>query len=1532
MKPLVRLSFVAFAALAAFQPVAAAELSLKPGDHICLVGNALGERMQHQNYWETLLHQRFPRHQLVVRNLCFPGDEPMHRLRSLNFGSPDAHLKHSKASVILFFFGYNESFKGKRGLKKFTADLTRLIKETKQKDYSGKGAPRMVLVSPIAFENTGDPNLPDGKAHNRRLALYAAAMRDVAKATGVGFADVLTPTRQLFENSETRLTLNGAHLNSRGYAALAPILDRALFGKSAAPGKPSPRLRREIDDKNFHWWHRYRAVNGYSIYGKRGSAGFDGNYRNRDVMERERAILDQMCANRDQRIWALAQGKQVAAKVDDSNTLPFLKTVTNVGGKNDPNRRRGKLGSLEYIPAAEQKKYFKLPPGYEIELVASEEQFPQLANPVSLNFDNKGRLWVAVMPSYPQWKPKTKMRDQLLILEDKNGDGKADVCKVFADGLHQPTGFEFGQGGVYVAQQPDILFLKDTDGDDKEDTRIRKLIGLDTADSHHGISAFEWGPGGGLYFQEGTFKQSQIETPYGPRRLGDAGVWRYEPKTERHDVHISFSFANPWGHVFDRWGQNFIADASPGNNYWATPISGHVNHPDKHPGGSRDRHLDFGGPKSRKRYATFIKKRIRPSSGCEIISSRHFPPEVQGNFLVNNVIGELGILQHTIHESGSGFGGKEIPHLLLCSHGNFRPVDLQFGPDGALYIVDWHNALIGHLQHNLRDPSRDHSHGRIWRITYKKRPLIKPPQIAGAPIPRLLDLLKEYEDRTRYRARRELAARKTKDVIPALEKWVANLNSSDAKFEHHLLEALWAYQTQNQVNESLLKRVLNARDHRARAAAVRVLSYWQDRLPERYALLKPRIADSHPRVRLEAVRACSFIHTPESLGVALDALNHPMDSWLDYTLDETVRVLQEELSGRVADPHAHHQHGSHKHGEQQHAAMSGPRPIVFFDKSPKIVEYQLKRLAASQLLQVKRSAENAKFKPVYLAMLSRPGLSRQDRAEAIAALTGFNRSSRVQELLSGIGRLNGANRNEQTVVRQLAELLLNEPAAMLSKHAAAFRNAAGGGSADVRAVALAGLVAGGNADAAWTMAEKTARGRRDFLAGLPLLPSAKMRSALRPRVLDCLRGRQPAAVRRAAIEALAYVPAKPQENFNLVAPFVSSPRLRDAAVSTLSRIPAKYRSTDAARKIVATLVKRAESTPAARRTTPRFLDAMNLADELLAKLPRAESRRFRARLREVVVRVVRINTVHEEMRYDTPYFAVEAGRPVQVVLRNEDLMPHNLVITRPGKLKAVAFAAAAMPAQAGRKGRQYVPDSPDVMHATNLVPSHSQYVLTFTAPKKPGEYPYVCTFPNHWMRMYGVMVVVDDLEAWAAAPKVPADPLGYKRKFVRKWTLDEFGDSLATAVSGHTPKTGMRVFTEATCVQCHKIGNQGRPVGPDLTGVFKRHKGNYKSVLREILDPSHKVDPKYALYNVVTAEGKIISGVITKQNRDSITIVSNPEKPKPQTILRDDIEEMKKSSVSMMPKGILDRFTKEEVLALLAYLKSVESPTSPGGG
>jgi HEAT repeat protein len=215
------------------------------------------------------------------------------------------------------------------------------------------------------------------------------------------------------------------------------------------------------------------------------------------------------------------------------------------------------------------------------------------------------------------------------------------------------------------------------------------------------------------------------------------------------------------------------------------------------------------------------------------------------------------------------------------------------GPDGAIYFTDWHNPIIGHMQHNLRDPSRDKTHGRVYRVVHTGRePNKQPAKIAGEPVEKLLELLKDSEDRVRYRARIELGGRKSAEVIPALSKWVAALDKSDKDYEHHMTEALWLHQNLDVVNEELLKRNLRSPDYHARAAATRVLCYWRDRVAAPLELLRPQVNDENPRVRLEGVRACSFFQDPKAAELALESVNHPQDRFLEYCLDQTMKTLE----------------------------------------------------------------------------------------------------------------------------------------------------------------------------------------------------------------------------------------------------------------------------------------------------------------------------------------------------------------------------------------------------------------------------------------------------------------------------------------------------------------------------------------------------------------------------------------------------------------------------------------------------------------
>ncbi|MEI9892611.1 MAG: c-type cytochrome [Chthoniobacter sp.] len=230
--------------------------------------------------------------------------------------------------------------------------------------------------------------------------------------------------------------------------------------------------------------------------------------------------------------------------------------------------------------------------------------------------------------------------------------------------------------------------------------------------------------------------------------------------------------------------------------------------------------------------------------------------------------------------------------LAAVDNMTFRPTDPQIGADGALYFGDWSAALLGHMQYSQRDPNRDHTHGRIYRLVYKNKPLLTPVTQFGKPVLELLDQLKEYEPRTRYRARRELRDRPTPEVLAAINKWVAKLSPVDKEFDRLLLEALWVEQGHHAVDPRLLEKVLHAKTGEARAGATHVLADEWDRIPNAMELMKAQVTDEFPRTRVEAIRALSFVPTKESAEAVLQAVNLPRDYWIDYTLQMTLGALE----------------------------------------------------------------------------------------------------------------------------------------------------------------------------------------------------------------------------------------------------------------------------------------------------------------------------------------------------------------------------------------------------------------------------------------------------------------------------------------------------------------------------------------------------------------------------------------------------------------------------------------------------------------
>ncbi|MEM9887718.1 MAG: PVC-type heme-binding CxxCH protein [Bacteroidota bacterium] len=852
-----------------------APITIHKGENIIFIGNNLCSRMINYGLLETELHLRYPDSTLYIRNMCdggntagfrphsgqndpwaFEGAKQFQTEFARNSGSegflekPDEWLKRHQADVILAFFGYSESFDGAAGLENFKAELKAFIEHTHAQKYHGD-ITKLVLISPIAFENLSSQyDLPDGTKENENLALYTTAMSDVADAAQVPFIDLFEPSKKWYSKNEDFLTIDGFQLNEKGYEILSTYLADQVFGQKKKVNRKHEQLVHEaVQEKNWLWHNDFKIPNGVHVFGRRYNPFGPDNY------PAELKKIREMTAIRDEAIWKAAKGERMNIAAADKNTSSLPRVVTN------------------YTQNVESYKYgedaiatFTMAEGFQVELFASEEEFEELANPVQMTFDDRGRLWVAVMPTYPHYRPgDAKPNDKILILEDTDQDGKADKQITFAENLHLPTGFEITHEGVYVSQGTNLVLLKDTDGDDQADQKEIILSGFDDHDTHHVISAFCSDPSGAIYMGEGVFLHTNVETPYGTVRATNGGFMRYNPQRKRLERTAQLPIPNPWGIAFDAWGQPFFAETSGPDIRWMSP------------GTIKSRY----GVSHHKSFSIVEEAhRVRPTSGLEFVSSRHFPDEMQGDLLVNNTIGFLGMKQHQMLTDSTGYKSLHRQDLITSNDGNFRPVDMEFAPDGSLYLVDWHNILVGHMQHNARDPLRDHQHGRIYRITYPSRPLVKPAKVADASIEELLDNLKLPEYRTRYRSKRALRAFEQEEVLTKLDNWLKDLDQNDPQYEQYALEGLWVSWGMNQIHQALLNQLLQAEDDRVRTAAVRCLRYVGHQVENQAELLKIAASDESGRVRLEAIVAASWLEQEEGLAVLEIAETQAMDKWI----------------------------------------------------------------------------------------------------------------------------------------------------------------------------------------------------------------------------------------------------------------------------------------------------------------------------------------------------------------------------------------------------------------------------------------------------------------------------------------------------------------------------------------------------------------------------------------------------------------------------------------------------------------------------
>ncbi|HUG90613.1 MAG TPA: PVC-type heme-binding CxxCH protein [Planctomycetaceae bacterium] len=497
----------------------------------------------------------------------------------------------------------------------------------------------------------------------------------------------------------------------------------------------------------------------------------------------------------------------------------------------------------------------EVPDGFAVELVAAE---PDIVNPVAMTFDERGRVWITESFEYPR-REAGRGRDRIKVLEDTNGDGRADKVTVFAEGLNIPSGIAVGHGGVWVGNAPDLLFLQDTNGDGKADRQEVVVTGFGRHDTHELPNSFTWGPDGWLYGLNGVFNHSHVkytlENPnYDPEHPGwqfTCAMFRIHPRTREFQV-FAEGTSNPWGIAFDTEGSAFVS-ACVIDHLWHIVETGYYHRQ--------------GGP-----YPPFTwkiesivdhKHQKAAYCGLEFFDSDAYPEEYRGRLYMGNIHGGC-INVDRLHRAGSTYRATGDPDFLTANDAWFMPVDQKTGPDGCLYVLDWYDRYHCYQDAN-RDPEGiDRLKGRLYRVRYKDTPRAPQFDLAKETDEQLIERLGSPNVYFRETAQRILSERNTPKLVERLVAQVFSGNAPETRRRYALFALMGCDLLERNQHWELPKRLARSSDPQWRAWALRCLDVHAMRVlraPEgsealetaAAALVLGGLEDPSPDVRLQAV-------------------------------------------------------------------------------------------------------------------------------------------------------------------------------------------------------------------------------------------------------------------------------------------------------------------------------------------------------------------------------------------------------------------------------------------------------------------------------------------------------------------------------------------------------------------------------------------------------------------------------------------------------------------------------------------------------